>query len=65
VHTGRVDFGHCNFQRWEHDGLNCLMHTPYAGPGLADGLVHLHYESNGADSEYSDVRRAADPVSQQ
>lgn len=66
VHSGGVDgSGHCTAQRWQHDGLNCLLHRPYAGPGLADGLVELHYENHGSDSEYMTVRRAADPVPQQ
>jgi hypothetical protein len=66
VHSGGVDGnGHCTAQRWQHDGLNCLLHRPYAGPGLADGLVELHYENHGSDSEYMTVRRAADPVPQQ
>jgi hypothetical protein len=45
--------------------LNCLMHEPYSGPGLADGIVDLHYIQHGADSEYMTIRRAADPVPQQ
>jgi hypothetical protein len=66
VHAGGVDGnGHCLAERWQHDGLNCLLHRPYAGPGLADGLVELHYENHGGDSEYMTVRRAADPVPQQ
>jgi hypothetical protein len=65
VHSGGVDGnGHCLAERWQHDGLNCLLHRPYAGPGLADGLVELHYENHGSDSEYMTVRRAADPVPQ-
>jgi len=65
VHTGGSDgHGHCAHQRWQHDGLNCLMHVPYAGPGLGDGLVDLHYENHGGNSEYITVRQAADPVSQ-
>src|SRR5439155_21314716 len=66
VPRGGVDgHGHCAAERWEHDSLNCLMHTPYIGLGLADGLVDLHYENNGADSEYMTVRQASDPVPQQ
>ena len=56
--------GHCQSQRYQHDGLNCLMHEPYTGPGLADRLIHLHYELHGQDSEYMTIRRAADPVPQ-
>jgi hypothetical protein len=66
VHAGGVDgSGHCLAERWQHDGLNCLLHRPYAGSGIADGLVDLHYENHGNDSEYMTVRRAADPVPQQ
>jgi hypothetical protein len=66
VHAGGADGnGHCVAERWQHDGLNCLLHRPYAGPGLADGLVELHYEDHGNDSEYMTIRRAADPVPQQ
>ena len=57
--------GHCVAQRFQHDGLQCLMHTPYAGSGLYDGQVFLHYDSHGGDSEYMWVRREADPVPQQ
>jgi hypothetical protein len=63
VHDGGADGdGHCLEERWEHDGLFCLMHEPYAGAGLADGLVDLHYESKGQNSEYMTIRNTADPV---
>jgi hypothetical protein len=65
VHSGGSDgVGHCVHDRWQRDGLNCLMHEPYRGPGLADGLVHLHYENHGGDSEYMSIRWAPDPVPQ-
>jgi len=67
VRSGGADgSGHCTQERYQHDGLSCLMHVPYAGPGLADGLVALHYESvrGVVDSEYDDVRTALEPVSQ-
>jgi hypothetical protein len=57
--------GHCVEHRFQHDTLQCLMHTPYIGAGLYDGQVFLHYESHGSDSEYMWVRREADPVPQQ
>lgn len=62
VHTGGDGQGHCTAERWQHDSLNCLMHTPYSGPGHADGMVDLHYENHGNDSEYMTIRRSADPV---
>lgn len=68
VHSGGADSnGHCAFERYQHDGLNCLMHTPYRGIGLADGIVDLHYERTGTtvDSEYETIRTAAEPVPQQ
>lgn len=62
VHAGGADgAGHCVEVAYQGT-LNCLMHTPYAGPGLADGAVDLHYAQHGADSEYMTIRRAADPV---
>jgi hypothetical protein len=64
VHDRGADgSGHCVEVAYR-SGLNCLMHTPYIGPGLADGLVELHYVQHGADSEYMTVRRALDPVPQ-
>jgi hypothetical protein len=69
VHSGASDAkGHCIQERWQHTTprLNCLMHKPYGlnndNAGLADGIVDLHYENHGADSEYMTIRRAADPV---
>jgi hypothetical protein len=66
VHSARTSSmdseGHCVAERYEHDGLECLLHVPYVGVGLYDGRVDLHYESHGADSEYMWVRREADPV---
>jgi hypothetical protein len=56
--------GHCSKHRYV-DAMNCLMHTPYAGPGLSDGQVLLHYDTNGAHSEYMWIRRDPDPVPQQ
>lgn len=56
--------GHCSRPRYL-DATNCLMHTPYAGPELYDGQVLLHYDMNGAHSEYMWVRRDPDPVPQQ
>lgn len=65
VHMGGSDgLGHCMRQRWQHDHLNCLLHEPYRGTGLADGLVDLHYENHGGDSEYMLIRWAPDPVPQ-
>lgn len=59
------DQGHCTQERYQHDGLQCLMHKPYAGPGLFDGLVSLHYEGvHGDDSEYMWIRKEMDPVPQ-
>jgi hypothetical protein len=67
VHSARVSSmdaqGHCIHTRYL-DSKECLMHRPYAGPGLYDGEVLLHYEVNGADSEYMWVRRDPDPVPQ-
>ncbi|HSY49056.1 MAG TPA: hypothetical protein VLC46_09605 [Thermoanaerobaculia bacterium] len=65
IPTGIDHKGHCAAQSYANAQLNCLMHVPYAGPGLGDGIVNLHYLANGADSEYMTVRRAADPVPQQ
>lgn len=60
------DQGHCEQERYQHDGLQCLMHKPYVGQGLYDGLVFLHYEgARGADSEYMWIRTAPDPVPMQ
>jgi hypothetical protein len=62
VHLPSVDGnGHCLRERYQHDGLECLMHAAYAGGGLFDGLVALHYESVN-DSEYMWVRREREPV---
>jgi len=63
--TGADGHGHCLQTSWSNPQLNCLMHEPYAGFGLGDGLVDLHYAANGADSEYMTIRRAVDPVPQQ
>jgi hypothetical protein len=57
-------YGHCSRNRYV-DATSCLMHTPYAGPELYDGQVLLHYDLNGAHSEYMWVRRDPDPVPQQ
>lgn len=66
VHTGGVDSnGHCSQVSYRSSTLNCLMHQPYRGAGLADGVVDLHYAQHGADSEYMTVRRTSDPVPQQ
>jgi len=68
VHTAREpdmdSEGHCVRNRYVDD-TNCLMHRPYAGPELYDGQVLLHYDMNGAHSEYMWVRRDPDPVPQQ
>jgi hypothetical protein len=61
---GSDGHGHCIHTRWQRDGLNCLMHEEYTGRGLADGLVDLHYENHGGDSEYMKIRWAPDPVPQ-
>jgi hypothetical protein len=63
VWSGGDGQGHCSRLRWRHD-VECLMHRPYSGAGLDDGIVDLHYEDHGNDSEYMTVRRAADPVPQ-
>jgi hypothetical protein len=66
VHSGGSDGnGHCLQVNYSNAALNCLMHEPYTGAGLADGIVDLHYAQHGADSEYMTVRRATDPVPQQ
>jgi hypothetical protein len=65
VHAGGADgSGHCA-QSSYNGPFNCLMHTPYVGPELADGVVDMHYIAHGADSEYMFIRRAPDPVPQQ
>ena len=56
--------GHCTKPRYV-DATNCLMHIPYDGPETSDGQVLLHYDMNGAHSEYMWVRRDPDPVPQQ
>jgi hypothetical protein len=63
--AGSDGHGHCLEVSYRDPNLNCLMHEPYSGAGLADGLVDLHYLQHGADSEYMTIRRAADPVPQQ
>jgi len=63
--AGHDQHGHCLGLSYRNPQLNCLMHEPYTGAGLADGIVDLHYAQHGADSEYMTVRRAADPVPQQ
>ena len=62
---GADGHGHCLQTSWRNPQLNCLMHEPYPGPGLDDGLVDVHYAFNGADSEYMTIRRAVDPVPQE
>lgn len=56
--------GHCTKSHYT-GAANCLMHEPYAGPELFDGQVLLHYDMNGAHSEYMFIRRDPDPVPQQ
>jgi hypothetical protein len=54
--------GHCSHERYQQDGVECLLHRPYEGGGLYDGQVYLHYEAHGSDSEYMWIRRETDPL---
>src|SRR5262249_27285251 len=61
--TGGVDqAGHCAEKRYQ-DTRACLMHTPLVQDdgSIADAVAGLHYVGHGLDSEYLDIRRAADP----
>lgn len=71
-HTNRGFPGeHCTEDRYQHDGLWCLMHQPAQGQdrrnarNTADGLVSLHYRvgpGGVVDSEYRTIRLTPEPI---